>query len=130
MNRKATAALVIVALIATVSLRADAPATQKDLGKENAELKAKVESLQKQNAELKERVKLLQESARLKELEKANVDLGPRLWYVPTEPAQPKVVTPPKANAMPPGAVEREFNGVTYYVVPLGSTAETVNPKP
>src|SRR5437660_2943937 len=124
----------IVLALAAAAMRADAPRAD-DAAKENAELRAKVEALQRRNAELNAKVEAMQADARrlraaiedardhIEWLEKARQELKgiEGLRIVPTQPAQPPVMVVPKEEnrKMPPGTVERKFNGVSVYVVPL-----------
>jgi predicted nucleic acid-binding Zn-ribbon protein len=134
MTRNSVVAFFAITLLAAaVTLRADSPTTQADLTKENAELKAKVEALRQQNAELTKKTESLQAeidvcravAARTRELlqklEKEKLESSIQgLRFAPADPAQPNLMIPQKSNPTPPGAIEREFNGVTYYIVPLG----------
>jgi cell division protein FtsB len=126
MNR-AKIGLVMVGMV----LSFVAPALRaEDAGKENAELRAKVEALQRQNAELSAKLEAMRadvarvkaEVERMRKLDAARQELKgiEGLEMVPPAPAQPPVMVLPKEEkTMPPGTVERKFNGVSVYVVPL-----------
>jgi hypothetical protein len=104
---------------------AAAPATQPDAEKSVAELKAKVEKLEAEvkelRAKLAERDKLIDKYVRsAKPLPpkwddlKALNDLSLKLRVPPA----PSATSP--SGTIPPGSVPRQFNGATYYLIPLG----------
>src|SRR5260221_12675670 len=103
----------VTLLAAAVSLRADPTATQKDLAKESADLRAKVETLQKQNAELNKKIDSLKaEAVRLRsDLEderESRLARNEGFHFVPANPAPPHLVGPPKSNPIPPRPPQRE----------------------
>ena len=100
-------ALIALCVLATpLPLSADEGGTgQRDLARENVELKAQVETLKAQ-------IKALQAKLRAQnELQSIPYRI------VPTQPSAPAPVPP--ADGMPNGTVRREFNGSTVYVIPL-----------
>jgi hypothetical protein len=113
MSIKSASILLALLLIATTA-RAETPPA--DAAKENAELKAKVEQLQKQVDELV--LDLAQSRALQRQAEAlAAQRFSDRLIYTPTtQPAMPAAPAKPK---MPRGAVEKKFDDITFYVIPI-----------
>jgi hypothetical protein len=104
-------------LITPISFAA-APATQPSLEKENAALKARIAELEAKVVELQARIAL--QTPRLSVAPYApgpyRFDLNQGRYTVsPLTPAQP---------ALPPGWVERQFNGQPLYLVPLADQKE------
>jgi hypothetical protein len=94
-------------------LRAAPPTTQPDLATENAALKEKVTRLE----------------AEVQRLRSALARAQLRDGFAP-RPREPYSLTPrPQPPRLPPGSVPRQFNGMTYYLVPLeGSDADASIP--
>ena len=100
-------ALIALCVLATpLPLSAEDGGTgQRDLARENVELKAQVETLKAQ-------IKALQAKLRAQnELQSIPYRIAP------TQPSAPAIVPP--SDGMPNGTVRREFNGSTIYVIPL-----------
>lgn len=110
------------------------PPTRVEVSKmesEIASLKALVKKVEEKNGEL------ARENEKLKSKLKANQAL--QGWTTDTyqwgqlqaPPAPQPTIQRTPTTSMPPGAVEREFNGSTYYLVPLGQQSmQAVTPIP
>jgi hypothetical protein len=102
-----TRATLIRCGIATVLLGGLGVAPALDQSAPDNQLSAQVAELEKQNAELKK------ENAKLKgEIRQLQVQLAVTQQVV-SPPAQPKV---------PSNWTQKQFNGITYYLVPLGGS--------
>jgi hypothetical protein len=115
-----SASILLALLLFTTVTRAEAPPA--DVAKENAQLKAKVEQLKKQVQELEARLEMNEQLLQQQNL--AAQRFSGILQYTPTtQPAAPAAPAKPK---MPRGAVEKKFDDITFYVIPI-SEARTHN---
>jgi hypothetical protein len=103
----------LASLMFCLTVHGDTPATnQASLVDEHARLKARVEALERQVQELTRALKDKDlELDKLKRFELLQRDGANR----PLDARWPRLVEP----AMPPGSSPFQFNGVTYYYVPL-----------
>lgn len=109
--------LLCIAGILTVSmlaLRSDAetPATPSDLSSENAALKAQIAELQKEVADLKAQLAVSQNLG--------NLHLKMHPFALPPD-LNGKFA--PNGSQAPPDSLARQFNGMTYYLVPIHGDA-------
>jgi hypothetical protein len=109
-----------LAMVAPVRAADPAPTTRPSLEDDNRELRAELRAKDRQ-------LKVLSDQLRKTEEELAQLKLKQRLATL--QPAVPMVpqVQPfslaPSAPAMPRGSVPQQFNGSTFYLVPLAENA-------
>jgi hypothetical protein len=95
-----------ILLLPAPLIHAETPGTQADLASKNAALKAEVAQLQKEVVDLKAQLAGSQ---------------SPRDLYLRMRPLMP----PPELqlnlsrNGLPSDAIPRQFNGMTYYLIPV-----------
>lgn len=120
--------IVMAASVRAAEGSAAAPTTKPSLEEENRALRSQVEA---------QRDQILKLSKELRERESEVAQLKSKQRLSTWQPAYPLVPAPqvpqaqpfslvPSVPAIPPGAVPHQFNGSTYYVVPLKTVENRV----
>ncbi len=104
----------LLAMAASLRAAENAPTTKPSLEEENQALRAALAAQQKELTSLKVQL-------HAKEQELAAVQMKQRLATMPQLPQaqQPFTLVPSMPRDLPQGAVPQQFNGSTYYLVPL-----------
>jgi hypothetical protein len=126
--RKMIASVVIVAVLAMASIsHSQEPTTTPDLQKELARLRAENQQLKKENDLLRQRLARVATTRpyelRLPDNFRNFRDFGNRLRITPRMPSttQPFNFVLPESGRIPNHWVPKQFNGETFYVIPLGA---------
>jgi outer membrane murein-binding lipoprotein Lpp len=120
-------AVACLVIFTTVSLRADEPSGKEQASaKENAQLKAQVEALKAEVKALREQLQARPPQLQVVPYgELKGLPGGLRFAPPATVPVPPGAVVPEygPVQGMPEGTVKRQFNGLTYYVIPMRGAA-------
>jgi len=120
------ACAIVLSLLVVPLLGADAPpataskpSTPLTLEEQNAGLRRRVAALEAEVAKLDERVRQKDEIIERQHRQLATMPKVVTPFLAPRATPQPGLVLPAPNSSMPRGSVPQQFNGSTFYLVPL-----------